>query len=249
MKDRGKQIILIGDIHSDFKTVMVYIATRQITDTIFIQVGDFGMGFLNKHEDESNLNVLNDHLKKANNFLYAIRGNHDKPEFFNGDYKLSNLSLLPDYSIIEINGENILFVGGAVSIDRRPRLNEMQQSAIYGRDIELYWFDEIFNLDENLLKEMRNIDHVITHSSPKFAWPNNQVLGYAPIVHTFAKNDSKLYDDLDNERDKITKMHNILSTNNKIKTWSYGHFHRSETEYHFDTKFVLLGVNEFKEVF
>jgi len=48
-----------------------------------------------------------------------------------------------------------------------------------------------------------DISHVITHSSLSFAWPNNQILGFAPIVHTFAKDDDELYNDLNNERNKI----------------------------------------------
>ena len=248
-KNRKPLYIGIGDTHGSHREIMMQVAKYQITDTVFIHAGDFGIGFMDEHKEVSNLMVLNKHFCEANNILYVVRGNHDDPRYFNGDYQYSHVKLMPDYSVIEIDKKKILLVGGAVSIDRRPRLADMQQQAIYGRDIQLYWFDERFILKEEFARELEGIEYVVSHTAPKFAWPDNMVNGYAPIVHSFAKNDAKLYTDLDDERNAITKLYNALAENNKIKAWVYGHFHSSKTEEHFGTTYHLLNCNEFKEIY
>jgi UDP-2,3-diacylglucosamine pyrophosphatase LpxH len=85
----------------------------------------FSIGFTTPENDMRILEDLNEQLKKKNITMYAIRGNHDNPAFFKGDHILSNLKLLPDYTVLDLEGKKILLVGGAVSVDRVPRLTEM----------------------------------------------------------------------------------------------------------------------------
>ena len=40
----------------------------------------------NRNNDRESINSLNDFLKDVNVTMLAIRGNHDNPIFFNGDY-------------------------------------------------------------------------------------------------------------------------------------------------------------------
>ena len=249
MKENKQLFIGIGDTHGDHKGIMMKIAKYKITDSVFIHVGDFGIGFIEEHKDLHNLNVLNEHFVEANNMLYVIRGNHDNPKFFDGYYQLSNVKLMPDYSVIELNGNKILLVGGAISIDRKQRLSRMQTDASYGRKTELFWHDERFILKKEISDKLRDIKYVVSHTSPKFAYPNNLMYGYSEIVHEFAAKDSSLYNDLDNERDEITKLYDSLVANNKIENWIYGHFHSSKLEEHFCTKFTLLSIDEFKEIY
>jgi hypothetical protein len=52
-----------------------------------------------------------------------IRGNHDDPYYFNNKvFSYSNVELLEDYTILTVGNDNILCVGGAISIDRLYRL-------------------------------------------------------------------------------------------------------------------------------
>jgi len=221
-------------------------------ETLF-HVGDFGVGFANsEHEDIEKMAYLNKTLKKHNCHLYTIRGNHDDPNFFIGNHDYSNLHLVPDYTVIDINGEKVLMVGGAVSVDRKGRKESNLAWAKLNVYKACYWYDEAFVLDEDKLKTFTDIDYVITHSSPKFVFPindpTNVVDSHGPFVQRFAWNDSKLKDDLNKEREDITKMHEILNENNNIKKWMYGHFHCHKEETIDGTDFIVLDCDEFYNV-
>lgn len=226
-----KDIYFLGDIHGEFEIIFKWLVKYNIENSVIIQVGDFGRGF--RDDEDHLLNQLSDRLKERNCHLYIIRGNHDNPEFFKGkkEHNYSNVILLKDYTILEIEGLNFLFVGGAISIDRKQRTLGSS-----------YWKKEIFNLDIKKLEFIKNLDIVVTHTTPSFAYPTL----WSEIVYNFADRDPGLYQELPNERKMLDEMHNILIKNNKIKKWYYGHFHSSKTEIHNEIEFILLGVNEFK---
>ena len=69
----------------------------------------------------------------------------------------SNLEFIEDYTVKDLNGEKFLFVGGAISIDRR-----------YRRESIDYWIDEPFVFDENKAQEC---DVLVTHSAPSWIGP------------------------------------------------------------------------------
>lgn len=222
-------MVLLGDIHGDFQEIYYFSKRNETQEPInLIQVGDFGAGFKSSFIDD--MEYLNTELANSNVTLYAIRGNHDDPKFFNGEYNWSNIKLLPDYTVLEIEGKRILLVGGAISIDRLQRTENVS-----------WWKDEVFNFDSEKLSEFRNIDTVITHSAPHFVFPQT----FNSLVLSFASYDSKLIQDLTDERNRFNEMYNILNENNKIKHWFYGHFHTTRSERYEDTMFHVLGVNFF----
>ena len=238
-------LIMLGDIHGNFNYVQWYITNHKLKDCVIYQVGDFGIGFTDEFNDMNTLGLINNFLKERNIQMYAIRGNHDNPEFFDGHLAnhFTNLHLLADYTVIEVDGKKILGVGGAVSVDRRPRLRQQLEYAKMGRDITLHWEGEIFVLNEEKLKDIEGIDIVVTHTTPDFCHPNNKH-GFGWLVDQFAKDDPKLYEDLKIERDLVTKMWEILKEKNKIDYWFYGHFHTNWTNRFGDTNYKLLDVNE-----
>ena len=247
-----KGFVVIGDTHGNHKLIIHRIKSLKIVDTTFFHVGDFGVGFIDYNKDIHSLLELNKFLKTKNCHLYVIRGNHDNPIFFNGEHNYSNLHLMPDYSIIEINGDKVLMAGGAISVDREGRIAQMREYAAFGITKESYWEDEGFILKEDMLKDIKDIKYVITHSSPKFVFPindqSNGVDSHGPFVQRFAWHDNKLKDDLNKERNDITRMWEILQENNDIHSWFYGHFHTSEKDFIHGTNFILLNINEFYNV-
>jgi len=248
-----KGFTVIGDTHGNHKLIAHRIKSLKLENEILLHVGDFGVGFAkSEHEDIEKMAYLNKTLKKFNSHCYVIRGNHDNPTFFQGNHNYSNLHLIPDYSVIEVNGEKVLMVGGAISVDRQPRKDDMRKWAIKGSDYATYWYDEGFVLDKEKLEAMTNIDYVITHSSPKFVFPindfSNIVDSHGPFVQRFAWNDYSLKDDLNKERIELAEMYDILIKNNSIKKWFYGHFHTSKEELVGETNFVLLNCDEFYNV-
>lgn len=236
---------LLGDIHGYWSVIVNHLVYNDEKNIAYIQVGDFGIGF---YEDEPDkLKQLDDMLNDYESDLYVMRGNHDNPAWFKdgGNDKITDIKaglkriiFIQDYTVLNIDFENILFVGGAVSIDRRPRMMDIRES---------WWVDEIFVLDEEKLKGFENIDRVITHTAPDFCEPR----GFNSLVYGYAAYDMGLLQDLKIERDLITKMANILMLNGKnpkLKGWYYGHFHNNYRFLHNNMEFVCLTINRFMQL-
>lgn len=197
-------------------------------NSIIVQVGDLGMGFTSNIIDEQKLKRINSKLKSKKQKLYAYRGNHDAPKFFNGDYIFSNLELLPDYSTKIINDKVCLFVGGAISIDRCVRIE--------GRS---YWKDEAVKLDAT---KIQKCDILFTHTCGTQQYPqilSNLVYGWAEQEKKFDLN-SRLLEELKEEKTKIDKIIEL----SKPKYLFYGHFHHSFCEMVDGIQCRLLNINE-----
>jgi Icc-related predicted phosphoesterase len=222
------KIIFVGDIHGKFATLGYLIDYYSIENAYIIQVGDFGMGF--RASNYYKLHAfprLNTKLKDKNNHLFAIRGNHDDPSYFkevNNPFDNSNITLLPDYSELEICGKKLLFVGGAVSVDRWTRT-----------PLKNYWEDEAFQLRRDF--NFKQYDIVVTHTRPPIS---GAFLGFDK-VQGWIWEDADLKNDLIEEGDLV----NVLYELTKPTLWVFGHFHQSLTIQHENTKFKCLDINEF----
>jgi DNA repair exonuclease SbcCD nuclease subunit len=162
--------------------------------------------------------------------MYVIRGNHDNPIYWNGDWLLDNIELLPDYSVREIEGKTVLFVGGALSIDRIPRLMDGGN---------YYWLDEEFVFDKKKIDELIGIDVVITHTAPKFAPPQT----INDLVRGFAQYDQPLLHELAIERGQMSEMYELLTKKNYITHWFYGHFHTNSIYTYENTDFICVHID------
>lgn len=248
-------MIILGDTHG-IKPVFELIDKYGITSENIIHVGDLGLGFLPIDKDLYNLSLLNEMLQVTDNTLYAIRGNHDNPIFWDKSLGLnlptySHIHLVEDYSVIKIEECNILFIGGAISIDRSSRIQD--------KPYPTWWKNEGFNLDKTKLGEIYLnhpvIDIVVTHNCPDFCHPqfqeNNLVKKWITLENqTPIHSSMNLKADILTERKRFTELYNILTqqAGYKIKKWFYGHYHYSYCEDINDTEFIMLGVNEIKEL-
>lgn len=137
-------MIICGDIHGN--TRFIKKLARSNPNDIVIQVGDFGVGFLNKARYSS---------WPSN--LHFIRGNHDKPSTCQ---KITGY--LGDYGIVTFEGKTIFYAGGAASIDKAWRVEGIS-----------WWPDEELTFEQwnncVALYEMNkdSIDIVISHDGPK----------------------------------------------------------------------------------
>ena len=153
-----KTISIIGDIHGNFEYVIKKIKRLKITDTIFIFIGDVGLGFHSDKYYDFTFGHWNENLKKNNNEVYFMRGNHDNPHiWFNNELNYSHIKLVQDYDVLTFNNENYLCVGGAISVDRTGR-----------EEGKTYWKEEVLVYDESKVKDLTGIDYVLTHSAPDF---------------------------------------------------------------------------------
>jgi UDP-2,3-diacylglucosamine pyrophosphatase LpxH len=229
-------IYFIGDIHGDFDELAHRLAVRKIKDSVLIQVGDFGLGFSARSDEELKMKSLNKILKSKNNVIYAIRGNHDDPEYFEKKTKIGKVCLLPDYSIVKCDGNTVLLAGGAISIDRSVR--------VQGRN---YWSKEKFVFDSNklvaTLAEIQTVDIVVTHSAPKEFWP----FAFSALVHNYIKRDDDLAADLSAERKRHSKLLKFIMGRFAPSHWYYGHFHTTNDGKYNNLRYYALGEAEIRQ--
>jgi predicted phosphodiesterase len=244
------RLLYLGDIHGSFSIIHQYINLYGVKDAHIIQVGDFGVGFSTLEKEKRLLEMYHQKLVKNNVFIWTIRGNHDyKPYFDNDPFGLSNIKLVPDYTVLNLCDKNILCIGGAVSVDRMLRMTKNQKQGIHdGDDLKSWWPDEVFNLDIDKLASYRNIDIVVTHTAPSYC-PVDNTFGFGPFVEGIIRDtgDDKLKEDLAFERYQLTHAFQILKENNNISHHYYGHFHRSDSIFLDNIQHRLLNINELWE--
>lgn len=147
----------IGDIHSAYYTLPHYLETLNPEDTV-IQLGDFGIwpGVVNS-----------DNFKRVTSQLthkvHFIEGNHEYfpllPIKATEPIELyDNLIYVPRCVILEVEGHNVLCVGGACSVDRKyrtPGLDWFPEERVSGIEVKQA---------EDLLGT--RIDMMATHNPP-----------------------------------------------------------------------------------
>ena len=233
-----RRLYIIGDPHGYFEKLR-YIAMRS-KNSDYVCVGDINVGY---HKKYKHLNMLydmlpewNEELKEDNNVMYFVRGNHDNPFYwFENKFNFSNIILVEDYTVLNLK-KNVLCVGGALSIDR-----------ILSTEGVNYWKEEEFIYDEEKTLSINNADVVVTHSAPEFAFPRGLK---SDLIDQYSYEDVNLRDELSVERLNLSRLFQVLmyNDNNNISEYYYGHFHRSNVEYHENVKFQLLDELEVAEV-
>lgn len=201
-----------------------------LNDSVIIVTGDCGLGLQSLEIDNEVLKRLNSHLCDINTSLFLIRGNHDDPSLFDGKtINYSNIKAIPDYSVIITSNENILCIGGAISLDRSWRISWENHINKYvsTNSKKLYWENEQPFYNENELniitKSNIDINFVVTHSAPSFVYPTDK-----KDIDAWEEGDAKLKDDVLNERTIFDNVYKFLLNNNmSLKGWFYGHFHQN----------------------
>lgn len=226
--DGNKPILFLGDHHGAWNVLFDIIKSKDIKNCYIISVGDLGIGFKYKKENEyrqcENLNNL---FNDRNIIFYGIRGNHDDPSYFKGNDRviLDNFELIEDYSVFEYNSKLIQFIGGAISVDRTGRKEGIS-----------YWEDEgvVFNRDA-----CQKVDVLVTHTAPSHCFPQQ----FNEMVYGWAREDAYLIEDLTEERAVIDEVFKLCNPSLHL----YGHFHSSWTEEINGCKHKLLNINEIWE--
>lgn len=250
----NKPIYVVADVHGAFDIFEKNINKNDLKDCIIIVAGDCGFGFYKENYYERIFSSMNNHFIERNIHCFMIRGNHDDPYYFNNEkINYSNIKAISDYTIIKIGIYNILCVGGALSIDRRMRIENYWKRVEYyamttnvsieeakSKFLPSYWDNEAPIYDEEKLNEIKenniNINIVITHTSPSFAFKSDK-----NGVTYWLRYDEALDKDLDNERKVLSKLYEkLLNDNHPIEKWIYGHFHEHNVEVINNIEFTAL---------
>lgn len=247
ISDRPDNLIICGDIHGEFKTLVYNIEQKQISDATVIVAGDCGFGFEKDAYYECLYNHLHPKLERLNVLLLMVRGNHDDPRYFSEEMiDFPFMKTLPDYTVVHTMSYNVLCIGGAVSVDRHLRLSQMDDDRNLGKNPNpLYWPGEPVVYDEaqlNLLEQEQVwIDRVVTHTAPAFCPPQGK-----ESIERWCAADENLADDISRERKAMTRIYDyLINHKHPLHTWYYGHFHDSASHLQDGVLFRLLDVMEF----
>jgi UDP-2,3-diacylglucosamine pyrophosphatase LpxH len=238
----NKPIFLIGDIHGNWKFLKHIMRSRLkgLTGYSLIQVGDYGLGFDPIHVVKEHHDKLEKELIKADAHLYVIRGNHDDPQAWTDQLlNYSRIHFVNDHIVINFDGTNIFFWGGAASVDKRSRIEEGGNilPTFNERSSKVrYWFEDEdvdFSFD---FETLENIDIVVTHTAPSYTFPslNSRIVDLNPNCFF--------------ERTMMSDEMDVMLKKNNIKKWYHGHFHESNSAIIKDIEFNSLGINEVKEL-
>lgn len=148
------RVAILGDIHGE--TRYLDWALEHAVNAgaeMMIQVGDFGFNY----NDTFLHNIVNV-TRKHQIPLYAIRGNHDDFSWFTQRVQLGRyVTLIPDGTIMTIGKKRVAFLGGAVSIDRDFREENVswwKEERVSPHVINAWMYDEV------------KADVLISHDSP-----------------------------------------------------------------------------------
>lgn len=227
-----RSLILCGDIHGEFKTlVWKAVSKYKISNADIVVLGDFGVGFDNRIK--SDYEHVEKKLEKNDITVYAIRGNHDDPKWFvDGTYNFPRLKFLKDYELITLgDGYKILPIGGANSIDVEYRIKE---NAKLAPNRSCWWEGEdIERIDLKYIP--KRVDLVLSHECP---------LIFSPIPTRPAECPLWQYNKILSSREYLKEV--ALNVNSSY--WFYGHYHKSMSGEYKETIWRCLDIMEFYEV-
>ena len=242
----AKSVVVCGDIHGEFLTLVHKMCVQyDMHDTLVIVAGDCGFGFEKPGYYDNIFRRIQKRLTVHNCWIAMVRGNHDDPAYF-AEIRIRHerFRTLPDYSVVEACNHHILCVGGAISIDRRVRLEKMRRSF----DKTYYWADEMPVYSPEKLNEIASagirIDTVITHTAPSFC---EFVLKHG--LNFWAQADTALLDDSHTERQTMDSiLAHLLRDGHPLTHWYYGHFHHSWHNEIDGIFYTMLDILEFREI-
>jgi hypothetical protein len=182
---KAEKVIIVGDLHGNIQYLR-QLSQIQNNDTIIIQCGDFGIW------DKLT-------FKAFDIPIYFCPGNHENwnlLETIKEPEISKNLFYMKRGSVITINNQNILFMGGAESIDklcRKENIDWFPQESISEADI--------YNLPD------KPIDIVVSHDCPDYFFKQMRI--------------RNSYDGIPQTRKALTYIFDKY----KPSRWFFGHYH------------------------
>lgn len=174
------KILLIGDVHSHYKTLQ---DTVNLSDAdIILQVGDLGL-FSNikiakedakayKHAASAISwfveKLENNTLIKLNKLVYCVKGNHDDYSFFETDiFENLGFRYIKNGTVVTVNGINILGFGGIYS----PVRSKFPTKSLSGRNRRFFTEEDLAYAEFNANETQIHI--LLLHNAPVGVLPRH----------------------------------------------------------------------------
>lgn len=229
-------IYITGDKHGDYTDVFNFCNKYNTSKyDLLIILGDAGINYFSDEKDY----ILKDSLKELPITLFCIHGNHEeRPEnirsyktkqFHNGivyyEEEYPNILFAKDAEIYDFNGNSVLVIGGAYSVDKEYRL--MMGYNWYPSEQPS---DETKNKVKKVLQEHNNkVDIILSHTCP-FKYMPYEVFMSGVDQSKVDKSTEEFLDEIENTTD--------------YKKWYCGHYH---TDKKVDKlRFMMDDIVEFK---
>ena len=200
------RLVLVGDIHGKFRPFHAFAEREMDSGVAVVQIGDFGHGFL----DHGTAASAGDFFRENAGTCGFIRGNHDDPEVCR-----TMPGWIPDGH--HDPARDIMFVGGAFSVDRHLRTQGLD-----------WWEDEECSIAElhGIFDRYAAVKPriMVTHDAPsaaiKAVFPHVRL--FRPLSRTMQAFDA------------MFEVH-------RPDAWIFGHWHRSASAVVDGTRFQCLG--------
>lgn len=224
------KIAIVGDIHGHMDALNSIVALEREKGEepqAIIQCGDFGVW---NHNWNGGVKVDFDHIP-----VYFCRGNHEEHNALDTlpQDKIESLAMLhpensknifhcPFGSVLTIEGWNFLFVGGADSIDkafREENITWWKQETISEAQMEAF-----------RAKELPKIDFVISHTCPSMVLEDERFQKLFDGEYLTAKNADPSCDYLQEVYERVKPS----------GAWFFGHWHKLYTNQIDNTPFFCI---------
>ena len=226
----AKTIHTLGDLHGESSLINKYI--NKHSPEVLILTGD--CGFYWNHRKYNDIGKVTaqfstdslDRLKPRDTKIFWLRGNHDEVAYLDSHFGRNvkdpveikhNVFYCPIGSMLNINGKECMFVGGAASIDADSRIEGID-----------WWEDEVVTGDDfkYISDTTEKIDVVFSHTVP------TEFVALEPRIsmgNYFIKfNDpSRVY------------LSNVMHKYNP-SYWFAGHWHKYKTGKYNNTEWCVL---------
>lgn len=236
MTRNNSMLLFCGDIHGEFKkliwTLTNKVAGPEISEISVVVAGDFGVGFGRPKAIEVLYNSVKQKLEKYNITVYVVRGNHDNPEYFDGNHNFERLIFLEDHKPIEILGKIIYPIGGAHSVDKDWRIEANKEAIEYGSSKRWWWEGE--KITEKYKNLPDKVDIIVSHEAP---------LSFEPVIVRETE-DEEMWENIISSRKYLD--HILLEV--RAKWWIHGHYHKTTSGSYKDIKYRGLNIDELFEI-
>ena len=225
----SSSVYVCGDIHKGFPRFQNYLNHLPTRSTVIL-LGDY---------DAHDKNVLLEYkrlFERLGMLAILLRGNHDKPEFWQ-NRKLAQELQSPHFYLCEevdhLRWKNFDFltVNGAISVDRKALRFHRGKSYPASEPMPT----DALKIVQSLKSEVTAFHSLFTHTGVLESLPIQ-----SPFVESFVPMDPNLINDLNEERNQLLK----IQLASRAKHHYFGHFHRSETELQFGVTARCLNICE-----
>lgn len=230
-----RKLIFCGDIHGDIKLLTWELTEKyKLSDCDVLVLGDFGVGFGKPRGLEEVYKKIKGRLERKNIKIWAIRGNHDDPKYFDGSVVFPHLELLPDNKIVEICGKTIFPIGGGPSEDQEWRIKRNKGWEKLGSSKRLWWEGErISRLDQDDFPI--RVDYIVSHIAP---------ISFLPVPIRDPEISPDIWEQIISDRRYLEDINTFVLA----ERWFYGHYHRSYIGESGQLRYRGLGIRELYEV-